>query len=128
MTDLLGRPVALLLTPGNISDISAAPALVSHIEPVLTLLADKGYDANALRGMLRAQGTRPVIPARRNRKKAIRYDRDKYKERWRVEARLLSAEGLPPDRNTLRQTGQKLPVSCDTRDNSRLLGLIESQP
>ncbi len=86
MTDLLGRPVALLLTPGNVSDISAAPALISSTASARNLLADKGYDADALRRMLRAQGTRPVIPGRRNRKKAIRYDRDKYKERWRVEA------------------------------------------
>ncbi len=42
------------------------------------LIADKGYDANDLRRSLRERGTMPVIPGRRRRKRAIRYDKQRY--------------------------------------------------
>ena len=35
---------------------------------------------------MREQGTIPVIPGRRNRKRPIRYDERRYKDRWRDEA------------------------------------------
>ena len=38
------------------------------------LLGDKGYDADRLRRLARDAGAVPVIPGRRNRKRAIRYD------------------------------------------------------
>jgi transposase len=50
------------------------------------LIADRGYDANGLRRDLKAAGTKPIIPGRRNRKRPIRNDRARYAERWRVEA------------------------------------------
>ncbi len=49
------------------------------------LIADKGYDANRLRKDLRSQGTVPVIPGRSNRKRIIRYDKARYKERHLIE-------------------------------------------
>ena len=50
------------------------------------LIADRGYDANSLRARLRDQGTIPVIPGRRNRKRPIQYDERRYRDRWRIEA------------------------------------------
>lgn len=50
------------------------------------MIADRGYDANRIRAALREQGTIPVIPGRRNRKRPIQYDKRRYKDRWRVEA------------------------------------------
>ena len=50
------------------------------------VIADRGYDANRIRASLREQGTIPVIPGRRNRKRPIQYDERRYKDRWRVEA------------------------------------------
>ncbi|MBX9858304.1 MAG: transposase [Sphingomonas sp.] len=44
-----------------------------------------GYDANSLRKTLRENGTSPVIPGRRNRKRAIRYDRQRYRSRHLIE-------------------------------------------
>ena len=52
--------MALLLTPGNIADISAAPGLLAAMPPARRLIADKEYDANSLRGTLGAQGTEAV--------------------------------------------------------------------
>jgi len=45
------------------------------------LLADKGYDANAIRKTLRQNGKVPVIPGRINRKRKIAYDKRRYKDR-----------------------------------------------
>ena len=49
------------------------------------LLADKGYDADQLRHSLRNTGAVPVIPGRRNRKRIIRYDKDRYRDRHLIE-------------------------------------------
>ena len=73
-----------MLTPGNIK-IKAAPALLEHAGRMRYLLGDKGYDADRLRRSLRESGTVPVIPSRRNRKRAIRYDQERYRGRHLIE-------------------------------------------
>ncbi|RYY14098.1 MAG: IS5 family transposase [Alphaproteobacteria bacterium] len=85
LTDVIGRPYALMLTAGNVSDIKAAPALLRRAGRMRYLLADKGYDADHLRRSLRDAGAVPVIPGRRNRKRTIRYDKDRYRGRHLVE-------------------------------------------
>lgn len=45
------------------------------------LLADQGYYADRPRRSLRDAGAVPVIPGRRNRKRTIRYDKDRYRGR-----------------------------------------------
>ena len=62
------------------------------------LLADKGYDADWLRADLRKAGIVPVIPGTRSRKRPIRHDKERYKDRWRAEAvfcRLKDFWGCP---------------------------------
>lgn len=87
LVDVLGRPGVLLLTPGNASDVRTAPAVLAEAPGRLRrLMADKGYDADWLRADLRAQGTTPVIPGIRTRKRRIRHDKSRYQERWRIEA------------------------------------------
>ena len=86
VTDLLGRPVTLHLTPGDVSDVTSATELLDQRPPAKAIIADKGYDADRLRSALRAKGTRPVIPGRSNRKKRIHYDEIRYRDRWRIEA------------------------------------------
>jgi len=85
LADVLGRPYALMLTAGNVSDVKAAPALLERAGRMRYLLGDKGYDANSLRKALRENGTSPVIPGRRNRKRAIRYDQQRYRGRHLIE-------------------------------------------
>ena len=41
LTNVVGRPFALTLTPGNVSDITAAPALLEHARRTRYLLGDK---------------------------------------------------------------------------------------
>lgn len=86
LSDLLGRPVVLRLSAGNVSDIALADALIAGAPPARWLIADKGYDADALRHRLERSGTRAVIPGRTNRKRTIRHDRRRYRDRWRIEA------------------------------------------
>lgn len=74
-----------MLTPGNVSDIKAAPALIQRAGRMRYLLADKGYDADQLRRSLRDAGAVPVIPGRRNRKRIVRYDKDRYRGRHLIE-------------------------------------------
>lgn len=86
LTDLLGRPAAIHLTAGNASDVGSAPEVIAAAPgPIRRLVADRGYDADALRRALRTAGTVPVIPGRRSRRRAVRHDRNRYRERWRIE-------------------------------------------
>jgi transposase len=82
----LGRPIVLHLTPGNVADIKAAPVLLAAAGRFKRLIADRGYDAADLRRALRHGGAQPVIPGRRSRKRPIRHDARRYRERWRIEA------------------------------------------
>lgn len=74
-----------MLTPGNVSDVKAAPALLERAGQMRYLLGDKGYDADWLRRSLREGGITPVIPGRRSRKRAIRYDQQRYRGRHLIE-------------------------------------------
>jgi transposase len=53
------------------------------------LLADKGYDSDAIVAQAQAQNMAAVIPPRRNRKQTREYDRDLYKLRHLVENAFL---------------------------------------
>jgi transposase len=63
-----------------------APALIVALaRPIRRLVADRGYDANSLRSMLKARNTTAVIPSTASRKAPIRYDRRTYRERNLIE-------------------------------------------
>jgi transposase len=82
--DALGNPIRIILTPGQDSDIGQADALI-HDLPAENVIADKAYDANALRAELETRGIAAVIPSKANRLTPIPHDRDIYKERHVVE-------------------------------------------
>ena len=85
LTDVVGRPYALMLTAGNVSDVKAAPALLERAGRMRYLLADKGYNADRLRRSIRDVSALPVIPGRRNRKHTICYDKQRYRTRHLIE-------------------------------------------
>lgn len=66
--DAKGRPCVLLLTPGNVHDGRVAQLCIEAMPPSAELVADKGYDSQALREWLVERGTQPIIPPRKNRK------------------------------------------------------------
>ena len=53
------------------------------------LLADKGYDSDAIVAKAQAQGAQAVIPPRKNRKQPRTYDKALYKLRHLVENAFL---------------------------------------
>ena len=67
-----GLPLVLLLTEGQVSDYKE-------------LLADRGYDADWFRNALIKRGISPCIPPRRKRKQVIEFNKQLYKQRYRIE-------------------------------------------
>jgi len=53
------------------------------------LLADRGYDSDAIVEQAKKQGMEPVIPPRKNRKLLREYDKELYKLRHLVENAFL---------------------------------------
>ena len=86
MADALGRPVAFHLTGGETADCKSYDDLIDLPEQAPdAFLADKGYDADAIRADLAERKIKAVIPGRSNRRVKIVYDRALYKQRNRIE-------------------------------------------
>jgi putative transposase len=85
--DDLGRLLKLVLSPGQSSDHKHAPELAEQAIAyrAQTVMGDKGYDSNALRGRIESAGLESIIPFRKCRKIRPEIDRDRYKERNVVE-------------------------------------------
>ena len=85
MCDGHGKPVALFLSEGQMSDYKGARQLLGSLPKARELLADRGYDAGWFRQALRAKGITPCIPPKKNRKTFIPYDAIAYKQRHKIE-------------------------------------------
>ncbi|WP_147049164.1 IS5 family transposase [Methylobacterium gnaphalii] len=68
LTDRLGRPLVFLLTGGQVADCRAGALLLEHLPACSILLADKGYDSDAIRRQIEASGAAPNIPPKANRR------------------------------------------------------------
>ncbi|WP_183513433.1 IS5 family transposase [Methylobacterium brachythecii] len=68
LIDRLGRPLAFLLTGGQMADCTAGALLLERLPACSILLADKGYDSDAIRRQIEAAGTAPNIPPKANRR------------------------------------------------------------
>lgn len=73
------------MTGANVADITEAPRLIEHATGMGAVLADKGYDANALIEQIQTAGAEAIIPPRSNRKTPRPYDTHRYKARNLVE-------------------------------------------
>ncbi len=82
--DSLGNPLRLILTAGQSHDSPQAAGLIEGFEPQ-ALIADKGYDSDALIKGVTAKGIEAVIPPKKNRKEQREYDRHLYRERHLIE-------------------------------------------
>jgi len=80
-----GRPIAMLLTEGQMSDHKGAVLLFDALPRARELLGDKGYDSDWFRAALTARGITPCIPPKSNRKVQYHYDKAVYKKRHLVE-------------------------------------------
>jgi transposase len=82
--DGLGKPVKIILTPGQVHDVTQGPALIANSEAE-KIIADKGYDSDAFVAEIEALDAEAVIPPRSNRTEPRAYDKEQYKERNVVE-------------------------------------------
>jgi len=82
--DALGKPVRLILTPGQASESRQAQMLIAGFRADV-VIADKGYDADAILSVIEAAGGQAVVPPKANRLVQRDYDKAIYKERNRVE-------------------------------------------
>jgi transposase len=85
LCDEKGRPWTLVVTPGNIPDVAVSMQCIGALAPTRELVADKGYDANALRDWLAERGTTAVIPPMRHRRIQFAYDKRIYSKRNVIE-------------------------------------------
>jgi transposase len=85
LVDALGNPIGFTLTGAEQADISQAPALLDQAPNTQAVIADKGYDADALVERIQAQHAEAIIPPRSNRKQPRDYDRHRYQARNLVE-------------------------------------------
>lgn len=84
--DAYGLPIAFRLTGGEVHDSREAPALIAALPSGEALVADKGYDSDAIRQQINAQKMRSVIPRKRNSRKGnASLDRGLYRYRHLVE-------------------------------------------
>jgi len=79
--DSRGRPLDLFVTAGQVSDYIGARALLGGLPKVEWLLGDRGYDADWFRKTLKDKGIRACIPGRKQRNKAVKYDKRRYKRK-----------------------------------------------
>ena len=82
--DALGNPRRFVLTPGQRADITQAETLLAGETPAY-VLADKGYDSDALRALIATLDAEAVIPAKRNRLQPHPLDPYLYAERNHIE-------------------------------------------
>jgi transposase len=81
-------PVRILVTKGTTADCTQAGRLIEGLTAEY-LLADRGYDSDAIIEQAHHQGMTAVIPPRKNRKVMREYDKDLYKLRHLVENAFL---------------------------------------
>jgi len=100
LTNRAGLPIRLAITPGQTHDIQPAHAMLEGIGSGAMLLADKAYDANAIRSQLHQQGVFANIPAR-GPQGADRVQPVSLQGAQRDQALLQQAQVFPPNRDPL---------------------------
>lgn len=80
----MGNPLRVILSAGQVADITQAAALIQD-QPAEFIVADKGYDSDALVETIATQGGQAVIPPRSNRLNPRSFDRHLYQERNLIE-------------------------------------------
>ena len=85
LVDTNGLPVRLALTAGEANNNRLAGKLLSRLKSGTMLLADRGYDADWIRTLVRQHGAWASIPPKRNRTEALCFSPYLYKTRNLVE-------------------------------------------
>ena len=81
-------PVQVVVTTATRADCQEAPRLIQDL-PAQCLIADRGYDSDAVVAFAQRLGMEVVIPPRKHRKHPRTYDRYLYSLRHLVENTFL---------------------------------------
>ncbi len=84
LTDEAGLPVDFRITAGQVHDCTQA-ALLLEGHRAEAVLADRGYDTNAILQQIQASGAEAVIPSCRHRRVQRQHNRALYTQRNRIE-------------------------------------------
>ncbi len=68
VVDAFGLPIKFEITGGQIHDSTAADSIIKEMPAADFIIADKGYDKEALREIIREKGSVPIIPRKSNSK------------------------------------------------------------
>ncbi len=101
-------PLRVLITEGSAADCSDAPELLRGMNAEY-LLADKGYNTDAIIAKGQRQGMEVLIPPKRNRNIQRPYDKDLYRL-WHLERKHIpSPEAMARHCYSLRKKCLFLP-------------------
>ncbi|SSY80074.1 Transposase and inactivated derivatives [Alysiella crassa] len=67
--DACGNPIEFIITAGNVNDIVVAPNLLAQLDlsHTDTVCADRGFDSDAFRELIRSEQCQANIPYKKNR-------------------------------------------------------------
>ncbi len=88
--------LGLILSGGQEGDAPVSEEMLAEelARPEIKAVgADRAYDSDTIRRMIKAAGKEAVIPPRSNRVNPPHYDKDKYKERNKAERLLCKLTG-----------------------------------
>ena len=68
IVDSDGMPIKFCLSAGNVNDSTMATSIITDLTSTNNVIADKGYDSEALRDYISDLGAKPVIPRKVNSK------------------------------------------------------------
>jgi len=85
LTDRDCRPIAFLLTGGQVADCTAGSVLLKRMPAARILHGDKGYDSNAIRRLVEENGTMPNIPPKASRRWKNCFSPVLYRDRNAIE-------------------------------------------
>ncbi len=103
VVDADGLPIALKLTPGQAHDGRCAEGMLERLGEGDILLADRGYDSDALRQQMAARGAWANIKPMPNRKNVPAFSAFLYRYRNLVERffnRIKHFRAIPSARRT----------------------------
>ena len=63
-----GLPIHFIITGGEVHDNKAAPGLIMELPKADYVIADRGYDCEATRNLIKESGAMPIIPRKKNSK------------------------------------------------------------
>ena len=94
--DAKGRPIVVLLTPGQAHEATMAEQLIKQGQVKYArvgrprqrpqrIVADKGYGSRSFRQFLRKRGIRSTLPRKANERRRGKFDKSIYRQRNIVE-------------------------------------------